>query len=227
MHPKINVLLAEDEIALGNIIKESLETRGFMVDYHDNGGTAIAAYKKCKPDILVLDIMMPVKDGLSLTKEVRSLDKTIPIILLTSRSLTSDVVSGFHAGCNDYVRKPFNIEELIVRIMALVTKSSQSVDLTEEIPIGAFLFSPYKQTLKYENNSLVLTHRESSLLHMLVAKKSEVVNRLDILQTIWGNDDFFAGRSLDVFITKLRKKLALDRDITIINVRGIGYKLVF
>ena len=224
---KINVLLAEDESALGLLLKEGLEVKGFWVDHHTNGITALTAFKQRKPDILVIDIMMPQKDGLTLTKEIRTLDKSVPIILLTSRSLGSDVVGGFQAGCNDYVRKPFSMEELIVRMEALVARSELPAAAATLIPIGAYLFSPAKQTLQYGTDIQALTHRESSLLELLATHPQSVLGRIEILQKIWGNDDFFAGRSLDVFITKLRKKLSQDQQVVILNVRGIGYKIVF
>jgi DNA-binding response OmpR family regulator len=227
MHKTIKVLLAEDEISLGQIIKESLETQNMAVDFHTNGETALLAYKKTKPDILILDIMMPVKDGLILAKDIRNIDSATPIIFLTAKSQTKDVVAGFNVGCNDYIRKPFSIEELIVRIYALLGKSFKENKITEPIHVGAYIFDSNKQTLVTTNKGYSLTHKESSLLQMLIEHKNEVLNRTEILQKLWGNDDFFAGRSLDVFITKLRNKLKLDTNITIINVRGIGYKITF
>jgi len=227
MNKRINILLAEDELALGQIIKESLETQNLNVDFQTNGEMALLAYSKNKPDILILDIMMPVKDGLTLTKEIRKTDVVTPIIFLTSRSQTKDVVAGFNAGCNDYIRKPFSIEELIVRIYALLARSVKESNINQSMQIGLYLFSAIKQTLTIANKTSFLTHKESSLLQLLVEHKNEVVNRIEILQKLWGNDDFFAGRSLDVFITKLRKKILQDSNISIINVRGIGYKIVF
>ncbi|MBL0144753.1 MAG: response regulator transcription factor [Chitinophagaceae bacterium] len=227
MHKIINILLAEDEISLGQIIKESLETQNMNVDFHINGETALLAYRKKKPDILILDIMMPVKDGLILAKDIRNNDSVTPIIFLTSKSQTKDVVAGFNVGCNDYIRKPFSIEELIVRIYALLGRSVKEVIITEVIQVGSYQFNANKQILATVDKSFSLTHKESSLLQMLVEHKNEVVNRAEILQKLWGNDDFFAGRSLDVFITKLRNKLKQDAGISIINVRGIGYKMAF
>jgi DNA-binding response OmpR family regulator len=227
MHKTINILLAEDELSLGQIIKESLETQHMTVDFHTNGDTALLAYHNNQPDLLILDVMMPLKDGMTLTKEIRACDSITPIILLTSKSQTKDVVAGFQVGCNDYIRKPFSIEELIVRIYALLGRPIKKVTRNDAFQIGAYLFHSVKQTLATVNKSYSLTHRESSLLQMLLEHKNEVVNRNEILQKLWGSDDFFAGRSLDVFITKLRNKLKLDASISIINVRGIGYKITF
>jgi DNA-binding response OmpR family regulator len=227
MNKMIKVLLAEDEQALGLIIKESLESQNMSIDLHTNGVSAFKAYNAYPPDILILDIMMPLKDGLSLTKEIRKNDVNIPIILLTARSLTSDVVTGFNAGCNDYIRKPFSMEELIVRIYAMINRTHTIQKNNSPVEIGFYVFCQTKQTLTFQTKIFTLTHRESSILEMLFHRKNEVVNRIEILQKLWHNDDFFAGRSLDVFITKLRKRLSMDESIKIINIRGIGYKLVF
>jgi len=223
--PKTTILLAEDEPALGLIIKESLETRDFNVLLCDNGEKALETYQNEAPELLVLDVMMPKKDGFTLAKEVRAVDDTIPIIFLTAKSQTQDVVEGFTIGGNDYLKKPFSMEELIVRINNLLNR--KKVQQTSEIiTIGAYTFDFPKQLLYFEDKTQQLTHRESHLLFHLVKNKNQVLDRSLILNKLWGNDDFFSARSMDVFITKLRKKLQKDEDIQIINVRGFGYKLV-
>jgi DNA-binding response OmpR family regulator len=223
--PKTTILLAEDEPALGQIIKESLETRDFTVLLCDNGEKALETYQNNTPELLVLDVMMPKKDGFTLAKEVRAVDDTIPIIFLTAKSQTQDVVEGFTIGGNDYLKKPFSIEELIVRINNLLNRTK--VQKTSEIlNIGAYTFDFPKQQLHFENESQQLTHREAHLLFHLIKNKNQVLDRSLILNKLWGNDDFFSARSMDVFITKLRKKLQKDDSIQIINVRGFGYKLV-
>ena len=227
MSKKINILLAEDELALGRIIKESLETQNILVDFHTNGLSALRAYQNHKPDLLVLDVMMPTMDGMSLTKEIRQNDKVTPIIFLTARGQTKDVVAGFEVGCNDYIRKPFSIEELVVRINALLSRSRKENLIPENTQLGKYTFNTNKQTLHTDQKSYILTHREATLLHLLLENKNAVINRSDILQKIWATDDYFAGRSLDVFITKLRNKLKSDSSISIINVRGIGYKITY
>jgi DNA-binding response OmpR family regulator len=225
MADKIKLLLAEDEAALGQIIKESLETRDFEVILCDNGEKAFDKYKSESPELLVLDVMMPKKDGFTLAKEVRAIDDAIPIIFLTAKSQTADVVEGFSIGGNDYLKKPFSMEELIVRIHNLIsrTKTQKTSSILE---IGDYTFDFPKQQLKFQNETVVqLTHREAHLLFHLIKNKNEVLDRSIILNKLWGTDDFFTARSMDVFITKLRKKLKKDENIQIINVRGFGYKL--
>jgi len=226
MNKNVTILLAEDEPALGLIIKESLESRNFEVLLCENGDKAFETYKIEKPEILVLDVMMPKKDGFTLAKEIRMEDDTIPIIFLTAKSQTQDVVEGFTIGGNDYLKKPFSMEELIVRINNLLNRIK--VQRTSEIlKISDYTFDFPKQTLQYlEDDKTQLTHREAHLLYHLIKNKNEVLDRSLILNKLWGNDDFFNGRSMDVFITKLRKKLSQDSNIQIVNVRGFGYKLI-
>lgn len=226
MNNPIKILLAEDEPSLGQIIKESLETRNFEVQLCSNGEEAYKAYKENNPLLLVLDIMMPKKDGFTLAKEIRSENPDIPIIFLTAKSQTSDVVEGFTIGGNDYLKKPFSMEELIVRINALLNRNKKQKN-TEAISIGSFIFNLKKQTLQSNTKTETLTHREAHLLYHLIENKNQVLERSFILKKLWGDDDFFNARSMDVFITKLRKKLKEDPSIKILNVRGFGYKLIF
>ncbi|TBV24920.1 DNA-binding response regulator [Meridianimaribacter sp. CL38] len=224
--PKTTILLAEDEPALGQIIKESLETRDFNVILCDNGEKAFEKYQSETPEILVLDVMMPKKDGFTLAKDIRAIDDTIPIIFLTAKSQTQDVVEGFTIGGNDYLKKPFSMEELIVRINNLLNRT-QVQKTSEVLQIGDYTFDFPKQTLQFNaEEKLQLTHREAHLLFHLIKNKNQVLDRSIILNKLWGNDDFFSARSMDVFITKLRKKLSKDDTIQIINVRGFGYKLI-
>ena len=226
MSNPVKLLLAEDEPALGQIVKETLETRGFEVFLCENGEKALEKYQRESPEILVLDVMMPKKDGFTLAKEIRSVDDTIPIIFLTAKSQTHDVVEGFSIGGNDYLKKPFSIEELIVRIENLLNRSKvqKSSDL---LKIGDYTFDFPKQILRFkQTDSIQLTHREAHLLFHLIKNKNTVLDRSIILKKLWGNDDFFSARSMDVFITKLRKKLKQDDTIQILNVRGFGYKLI-
>lgn len=225
MSSKTKIILAEDEPALAQIIKESLETRNFEVILCKNGEEAFEAYTKEKPELLVLDVMMPKKDGFTLAKEIRKLDKKTPIVFLTAKSQTQDVVDGFQLGGNDYLKKPFSMEELIVRIHSLLDRIQPEKN-EEDIVIGNYAFNLTKQTLNHSGNTLFLTHREASLLHLLIENKNDILDRSLVLKKIWGDDDFFNGRSMDVFITKLRKKLSLDPNIQIINVRSQGYKLI-
>ena len=225
MPENINLLLAEDELALGQIIKESLETRGFHVLFAENGEKALEIFKNQHVDILVLDVMMPKKDGFTLAKEIRIEDDTIPIIFLTAKSQTKDVVEGFSIGGNDYLKKPFSMEELIVRIKNLL-KRKEVQQNTEVMNFGKFTFNFPKQLLVINDQEQQLTHREAHLLFHLIKKQNQVLDRTYILNKLWGNDDFFSARSMDVYITKLRKKLIEDPNVTILNVRGYGYKLI-
>jgi DNA-binding response OmpR family regulator len=222
---KIKVLLAEDEASLGMIVKESLESRDFTVFHTKNGEEAFEVYRKEKPDILVLDVMMPKKDGFTLAKEIRLENKTIPIIFLTAKSQTSDVLEGFKHGGNDYLKKPFSMEELIVRMKGLLNRVALKI-APETIKISNYSFNAAKQILTFSNEIQQLTHREAQLLLALFEKKNEVLDRAFILNKLWGSDDFFNARSMDVFISKLRKKLKKDKNIQILNVRGFGYKLI-
>lgn len=227
MSSEAKILLAEDEAALGMIIRESLESRGFEVVFCQDGEEAKKAYEAKAPDILVLDVMMPKLDGFSLVKQVRKKDQFIPIIFLTAKSRTEDVVEGFGYGANDYLKKPFSMEELIVRIQALLNRKAAVSDNGQH-EIGAFTFDCQKQLLIHRPSAKEdrLTHREAHLLDALIRNANELTDRQEILKSLWGNDDFFNARSMDVFISKLRKKLAQDPSIQIINVRGYGYKLV-
>jgi len=221
-----HILLAEDEPSLAMIIKESLETRDFKVTLCENGKIAYDRFLDQSFDILVLDVMMPIMDGFKLAEKVRIKNDKIPIIFLTAKSQTDDVLHGFHVGGNDYIKKPFSMEELIVRIKNLMDRGQQQQS-ADSFSIGYYEFNFPQQRLTYKNEEAVkLTHRESHLLYHLIQNKNKVLDRSYILQKLWGSDDFFTGRSMDVFITKLRKKLVQDERLEIVNVRGYGYKLI-
>lgn len=227
MNKRVTILLAEDEPSLGQIIKESLETRNFKVLLCENGDVALKVYKDEQPELLVLDVMMPKKDGFTLAKEIRLEDESIPIIFLTAKSQVHDVVEGFTIGGNDYLKKPFSMEELIVRINNLLDRNKLQ-KTSNVLHLGSYTFDFPKQTLQFmDEDKVQLTHRESHLLFHLIKNKNDVLDRSLILKKLWGNDDFFNTRSMDVFITKLRKKLQQDETIQILNVRGFGYKLIF
>ncbi|WP_057940230.1 response regulator transcription factor [Algoriphagus resistens] len=223
---KIRILLAEDEMALGMIVQESLESRDFHVTLCPDGLQAWESYQQSKPDVLVLDVMMPKKDGFALAGQIRKTDPYTPIIFLTSKSQTEDVLKGFGLGANDYVRKPFSLEELIVRIKAQLNRLLLRQNQSDWVQLGMYEFHPTKQLLKLEKGEFQLTSRESQLLKILLENANQITDRSLILTQIWGSDDFFNARSMDVFITRLRKKLQEDPQIQILNVRGFGYKLV-
>jgi DNA-binding response OmpR family regulator len=232
---KIQVLYAEDELALAHIVRESLEERDFKVTLCADGEHAYRQYIKQKPDILVLDVMMPRLDGFELAKKIRETDKIIPIIFLTAKSQVSDVIKGFEIGANDYLKKPFSVEELIVRIKVLlspnrVLNNQQNTNKqagNDIITIGKMLYDPARNSLSFGINCRRLTARESELLNLLCQHKQNTISRKDLLLKLWGDDSFFNARSLDVFITKLRKHLEADPQVQLINIRGVGYKLVW
>jgi len=224
------VLLIEDELALGMIVRDSLEVRGFTVQYATDGAEGLALFQEQKPDIVVADVMMPTMDGFSLAETIRQTDADIPIMFLTARSQTADVVKGFELGGNDYLKKPFSLDELIVRINALL-KRRQLPRPAEQTPpsllaIGRYQFDPPKQKLILDGREDFLSHREAELLRRLYEQRNQVLERSAVLQELWGDDSFFNGRSLDVFITRLRRYLKDDPQVQIVNIRGIGYKLI-
>lgn len=226
---KIKVLLAEDEPFLGRIIKESLETRDFEVRLVEDGAKAYSLFKEYKPDICVFDVNMPEIDGFSLTIDLRKENLSVPIIFLTARSLTEDVVKGFEIGGNDYLKKPFSMEELIVRIKSLLSRNVQEAPKnTEEVnyTVGMFYFSPSSQELSSHQELIRLSTREASLLELLVQNKNKVLDKRFVLKELWGDDTFYNARSMDVYMTKLRKHLSADPGVQIVTIRGKGYRLI-
>jgi DNA-binding response OmpR family regulator len=226
----IKVLLAEDEIIMGKIIKEALESRHFEVQWAIDGHKAYAAFRSFQPDICVLDVMMPYKDGFSVAREIRAINQEIPIIFLTAKSSVQDLSEGFESGANDYVRKPFSMEELIIRMNALVKNNRPSAAPTQpfEDPtrLGSYTFYWKHQRLEYGAQHFNLTHREAQLLKLLIQTKNQILDRKYALEVLWGEDSYFNGRSMDVFISKLRKHMQHDPRIKILNIRGQGYKLL-
>ena len=217
------VLYVEDEESLALIVSDSLEDYGFDVIHRNNGMEALALFKKEKPDVLVIDIMMPAMDGFTLASEIRKMDMQVPILFLSAMTQNEDVVKGFHLGANDYVRKPFKIEELIVRIEAL-TKKARKIG-PQVFYIGNYVLDTNRNTLTLGNHTEKLSFREGELLRRLFESKDTVVPREDIIRTYWNDDTYLTGRSLDVFISRIRKYLARDERIKISNIRGIGYMM--
>lgn len=220
------VLFIEDEPALGMIVKDSLVYRGFDVLYAANGTDGLEQYRLHRPDIVVADIMMPDMDGFTMAEQIRRDDPHTPIMFLTARSQTSDVVRGFELGGNDYLKKPFSLDELVARINALLRTGASRTHTNGTFKIGRYIFDPAKQKLSVDDREVTLSHREAELLRRLYQQRNEVLGRSEVLTELWGDDSFFNGRSLDVFITKLRRYLREDPKIQIINIRGRGYKLV-
>ena len=225
MSTSARLLLAEDEETLGALVYEYLSGQGFELIWAKNGQEALEMYLSQKPELLILDIMMPRMDGLEVARKVRMDNAEVPVIFLTAKSQSKDVVEGFKAGANDYLKKPLSMEELKVCIEALLGRLRRDFK-AEVLTIGQWSFNHVKQELHWEDRSVSLTHREAELLYYLLQNKNELLDRSFILKKLWGDDDFFSARSMDVFISKLRKKLKADPDIQIINVRGHGYKLL-
>ena len=225
---KTKIFYVEDELFLGKIVRESLESRGFDVVMESDGAKAMDVFKKIKPNICVLDIMLPNKDGFTIADEIRELDEEVPIIFLTAKTQTEDVVKGFSLGGNDYIRKPFSMEELIVRIQnALRIKTEDSKKITgDSFTIGKYVFQVNRQVLKNGKEDRKLSYRESELLKLLYENRDKIIGRSDILNLLWGNDSFFNSRNLDVYITKLRSYLKDDPQLEIITIKGIGYRFV-
>ena len=223
---KAKVLYVEDEIFLAKIVSETLQGRGYDVVLESDGGKAIERFSEIKPDVCLLDIMLPNKDGFSIADEIREKDAQVPIIFLSAKSQTSDVVNGFKLGANDYIRKPFSIEELIVRIENVLRHKTEEPAGQEEVSLGQYTFNSKRQILSCAGESRKLSYRESELLRLLYDNRDKIVERSEILTLLWGSDSFFNSRNLDVYITKLRNYLKNDPSIEIITIKGIGYRFV-
>lgn len=224
----IHILLAEDEVLMGKIIKEALESRGFTVTWVTDGLKAFSSFRAQRPDICIFDVMMPVQDGFTVAKEIRKIDNDIPILFLTAKSSTADIVEGFELGANDYLKKPFSMEELIVSIKSQLKRSApiKETSTSPEIAIGKYKLNFESLSLQYGPLKQDLTFKEAMLLKMLVDNKNGVLDRSIALKYIWGDESYLLSRSMDVFITKLRRMLSKDEDIKIVNIRGIGFKLI-
>ncbi len=225
---KTKIFYVEDELFLGKIVKESLESRGFEVIMESDGAKATALFKKTEPDVCVLDVMLPNKDGFAIADEIREINEEVPIIFLTAKTQTEDVVKGFSLGANDYIRKPFSMEELIVRIQSVLkNKSDSPVKISgDSVSMGKYNFQLNRQVLNDGKEDRKLSYRESELLKLLYENRDKIIDRKDILNLLWGNDSFFNSRNLDVYITKLRSYLKEDAKLEIITIKGIGYRFV-
>lgn len=220
---KTKILYVEDEPFLGKIVKESLESRDFEVVMVMDGRLVQKVFEEIKPDICVLDVMLPNKDGYSIATSIRNVNAEIPIIFVTAKTQTEDLIKGFEVGGNDYLRKPFSMEELIVRIKNLLRLTLKTNSPKENIEIGKFEFLPNRYELKFGEIIRKLSHREAILLQILAENKNSTIQRKEILMRIWGDDSFFNSRNLDVYITKLRDYFKEDTSIEIITIKGIGY----
>ncbi len=224
---KTRILLAEDDENLGFLLKEYLQAKGYETVLFTDGDHAYKGFITDHYDLCLLDIMMPVKDGVTLAREIRQLNSDIPIVFLTAKSMKEDVLKGFRVGGDDYITKPFSMEELLFRIEAILrrTKAGQSEE-QDRFKIGDYLFDANKQELTFGNQIQKMTTKESELLRLLCNHKNKILERNFALRTIWMDDNYFNARSMDVYITKLRKYLKDDPSVEIINIHGKGYKLI-
>lgn len=224
---KAKILLVEDDTSLGFIVSDQLREDGYAVTLCTDGAEGFKRFNEDQFHLCIFDVMMPKKDGFTLARDVRKLNSEIPILFLTAKSMTEDKIEGFKAGGDDYLTKPFSVEELQMRIIALLKRVNIQVEEPEEtvLNLGDYRFDQENYTLKHPAFEKVLTKKEAQILKMLCKLKNQVVSREVILTAVWGQDDYFVGRSLDVFITKLRKYLKEDERISIANVHGIGFKL--
>ena len=223
------ILYVEDEPFLGKIVKESLESRGFEIVMVTDGAKAVDEFYKCNPDLCVLDIMLPGRDGYSIGSEIRQIKSKMPIIYLTAKDQTADIIKGFESGGNDYLKKPFSIEELIIRINNLLNLTSHFSVSQENhaYHFGAFEFNHINLELIHKHRKTKLSHREAELLKVLLEGHKDAIDRAYILKSIWGDDSFFNSRNLDVYITKLRRHLADDPAVQILTLKGVGYRFIY
>ncbi len=226
---KVKILLAEDDTSLGFMISDQLKTEGYNVTLCSDGAEAFQRFNDQKFHLCIFDVMMPKKDGFTLAKDIRKIDSEIPILFLTAKSMTEDKVEGFRSGGDDYLTKPFSIAELQARITALLKRINIIIETPEDkvIKIGSYIFETENFILRHPKFEKTLTKKEAQILKILHKFKNQVVERDVVLNAVWGQDDYFVGRSLDVFITKLRKYFTEDDTIHIVNVHGIGFKLEY
>ena len=229
MTTKAKILLAEDDKNLGSVLKAYLEAKGFITTLCVDGKEALETFKRGEFDFCILDIMMPVMDGFTLAKEIRKLDKRIPFLFLTAKSMQEDKIHGFELGADDYLTKPFSMEELLLRIKAIhrrVESSQKDKSGNNIFKFGKYVFDHNRQMLNIGDKQQKLTSKEADLLRLLCLNTNNVLDRSVALNKIWYDDSYFNARSMDVYITKLRKYLKDDPDVELINVHGVGFKLV-
>lgn len=227
MATKLSVLLAEDDENLGILLKTFLISKGFQAELARNGKSAFEKFNQQKFDFCIFDVMMPIMDGFALAKDIREIDRKIPILFLTAKSLKEDKLEGFSIGADDYLTKPFSMEELLARMTAILRRIDKpSEEEEKEIMIGKIPYNSETRVLQLKEGDKKLTTKENQLLMMLVKNQSEILDRQATLRAIWGDDNYFNGRSMDVYIAKLRKLLKEDEAIEIMNVHGKGFKFI-
>jgi DNA-binding response OmpR family regulator len=219
------ILLVEDDPGLGFVIKDNLSVKGYDVTLCVNGEEGLQTFEKQPFDLCIFDVMMPRKDGFSLAQNVREKNKQVPILFVTAKSMLEDKIAGFTAGGDDYIVKPFRMEELYLRIEVFLRRSAPQSIAEENFALGQYTFDCNNLTLHHNQGPKTLTQKEADVLKMLCKNKDRVLKREDILKEVWGDDDYFMGRSLDVFISKLRKYLKEDTSVEIANYHGVGFRL--
>lgn len=228
MEKSINILLAEDDLNLGSLLKTFLISKKYKVELAQNGKSAFEKFTKGNFDFCIFDVMMPEMDGFTLAKEIREIDKKVPVIFLTAKSLQEDKLEGFNLGADDYLTKPFSMEELLARIEAILKRThGGSIEKPdEEVMVGSLKYEPETRMIHLPEGAKKLTTKENQLLQLLVKNQNDILDRNATLRAIWGDDNYFNGRSMDVYIAKLRKTLKVDPNIEIMNVHGKGFKLI-
>ncbi len=224
---EIKILLAEDDTNLGFVVSDHLKTEGYIVSLCSDGIEALKRFNEEVYHMCILDVMMPKKDGFTLAKDIRTLHKEIPILFLTAKSQLEDKAEGFRSGGDDYLTKPFSVEELSFRVKALLKRVNLSKERPDDIilQVGNTMFDTENLSLSYKNKVQSVTKKEAQILKLMLRQRNQVIPREVILNGVWGQDDYFVGRSLDVFITKLRKYLKEDQTVQITNIHGVGFKL--
>jgi DNA-binding response OmpR family regulator len=224
---KVKILLCEDDENLGMLLREYLQTKGYDADLQPDGEAGYKAFSKNKYDLCVFDVMMPKKDGFALAADIRNINSEVPIIFLTAKSMKEDILQGFKLGADDYLSKPFSMEELLSRIESILRRvKGKKVKDVVVFNIGGFVFDAQKQVLTFDGETKKLTTKESELLRLLASNANSILERNYALKSIWEDDNYFNARSMDVYITKLRKLLKDDPNVAIINIHGKGYKLI-
>lgn len=227
MSRKVKILLAEDDPNLGTILRTFLISKGFEVSLAQNGKTAFEKFNREQFDFCIFDVMMPEMDGFTLSEQIRKLDKKVPILFLTAKSMKDDVLQGFTMGADDYMTKPFEMSELLARINAVLRRSNIGTEEKQKtFEVGVFEYDPETRLLRLDGDEKKLTTKENQLLHLLVKNRNDILDRRIALEAIWGEDNYFNGRSMDVYIAKLRKHLKEDGRIEILNIHGQGFKLL-
>ncbi len=226
---RLKVLLVEDDLNLGFVVQDHLKNLGYTVDLEKDGYSGFQKFYNSGYDLCILDIMLPKKDGFALAEDIRKIDEQVPILFLTAKSMTDDKIKGFKLGADDYLTKPFSFDELDLRIKAILKRAKPDDNKPakrDEFELGQFTFDYPNLSLNHPDGDKSLTKKEAELLRMLCLHRDQVLTREMALTVVWGSDDYFLGRSMDVFITKLRKYLSKDERVKIMNVHGVGFKLI-